>query len=116
MFFYFARHFEAGAIGSRLVAVQCDKCGCEYSFELARVGSGSAQAPYGIGTKRAARTAEERAQRDLGKRLEHDAELVPCPKCAWINEELVSRYRRGRYRGWTKFAASIFLLGTVRLL
>ncbi len=116
MLFYFARNFESSAVGSRLVAVQCEKCGCEYLFELARVGSGRAQAAYGIGVKRAARAANERAERDLAKRLEHDAELVPCPKCAWINEDLVSRYRRGRYRGWAKFAACIVILGTVTSL
>ena len=103
---------ESSAVGSRLVRVQCDKCGCEYFYELARVGSGQAHAPYAIGTRIAARRAEERAQRDLAKRLENDAELVPCPKCAWINAELVSRYRRGRYRGWATFAACTACLGT----
>ena len=38
---------------------------------------------------------------------------MPCPKCDWINEELASRYRRGRYRGWTNFAATIACLGSV---
>ena len=71
---------ESSAVGSRLVRVQCDKCGCEYFYELARVGSGQAHAPYAIGTRIALRRAEERAQRDLAKRLENDAELVPCPK------------------------------------
>ena len=69
-------------------------------------------APYGIGSKRAARTAEERARRDLQKRLEHDTELVPCPRCGWINDDLLSRYRLGRYRGWTMYAVWIALLGT----
>ena len=113
MILYFARHFKSGVVGARLIHVDCEKCGCQYFFELARVGSGSAQAPYGIGSKRTARAAEERAQRALAERLDQDAELVPCPRCDWINEELVSRYRRGRYQGWAKFAACIAVVGTI---
>ena len=85
MFIYYARRFKSAAVGTRLIEVQCEKCESQYFFELARVGSGTAEAPYGIGTKRTARAAEERAQRDLAERLEQDAELVPCPKCDWIN-------------------------------
>jgi ssDNA-binding Zn-finger/Zn-ribbon topoisomerase 1 len=95
MLFYFAQHFESATVGKRRVAVKCDKCGRDYVFELARVGSGRAQAPYGIGIRRAARAAEERAQRDVRRRLENDAELVPCPECDWISEELIARYRWG---------------------
>jgi hypothetical protein len=91
MFIYYARRYESTVVGKRLVPVACEKCRCEYFFELARVGSGVAQAPYGIATKRAARFAQERAERDLNYRLQNDAELVPCPKCGWINDDLISR-------------------------
>jgi hypothetical protein len=113
MILYYARKFESGVPGTRLIAVRCEKCRCEYFFKLARVGAGSAQAPYGIGTKRAARVADERARRDLEKRLERDTEIVPCPRCGWINDDMVSRYRLGRYRRWTMYAVWIALLGTI---
>ena len=88
MLFYYGRRYESSAVGSRLVRVHCDKCGCEYFFELARVGLGLAGAVCDWDSP-AARRADERARRDLAERLENDAELVPCPKCDWINEELV---------------------------
>ena len=111
--FYHGRHFHSASIGSRLVEVICERCGCEYLYELARVGSGSETAPYGIGSKAAARSADEQAKRDLNRRLADEAELVPCPKCQWINGDLVSGYRRGRYRRWSRFAAGLGIVGTV---
>src|SRR4051812_32296031 len=116
MVFYYGKRFDSASVGTRLVEVVCDQCGCAYFYELARVGRGSASAPYAIGSTGAARSATEQAQRDLGQRLEEEAELVPCPKCQWINDDLVLGYRRGRYRGWTKFAAGLGLVGTVASL
>jgi hypothetical protein len=113
MVIYYGKQFHSASIGARLVEVVCDKCGCEYQYELARVGSGAASAPYTIGSARAANSAAEQARGDLNRRLAEEAELVPCPKCHWINEELVSGYRRGRYRGWTKLAAGLGLVGTL---
>jgi hypothetical protein len=112
MLHYYAKHFKSSVVGKRLIAVRCDHCGCEYFYELARVGLGFATAHYGIGSRRAERAAEERARMDLSRLLEQDAELVPCPECQWINEELVSAYRRGRYRGWLKVAGGVALCGT----
>ena len=113
MILYYARKFESTIPSTRLVAVRCEKCRCEYFYKLARVGAGSAQAPYGIGSKRAARAAEAAARQDLAKRLKQDTELVPCPKCDWINEDVVARYRLGRYRRWTMFAMWTAILGTI---
>jgi hypothetical protein len=111
MLAYFGRNYHSTAIGVRLVEVSCDQCGARYFFELARIGSGAATAPYAIGTASAERSAKNRAQRDRDRRLEEEAELVPCPKCLWINEDLVARYRRGRYRGATKTATGIGFAG-----
>ena len=66
---YFSKHFDLQHVGDRLVQVHCDKCRCPYFYELARIGSGSATAPYGVGTTSAARSAEKQSQRDLRERL-----------------------------------------------
>jgi hypothetical protein len=113
MLFYYGREYKSALVGKRLIPVRCDRCGCEYYYELARVGSGNATAHYGIGSKRAERAAEERARLDLNRRLERDAELVPCPRCQWTNEELVERYRRNRYRGWWQAVAAVGSVGTI---
>ena len=116
MLLYYARKYTSATAGVRLVEVRCDRCGCVYFYELARVGSGSADAPYAIGGERAARKAEERAGRDLERRLAGEAELVPCPGCQWIDEDQVARYRRSRRRGWLKFAAIVGLGGPLASL
>ena len=115
-FFYHSRRHESSSVGLRMIEVACERCGHGYYYELARVGSGSASAPYGVGNRRAARIAEEDARKDLGRRLDREAELEPCPRCHWINAELVAGYRAGRFRRWGKFAAGLAGFGTVASL
>ena len=113
---YFGKRLESARAGLCLVGVECDECGCEYSYELARIGSGGATAPYGIGKAAAARSSQQQSQRDLRKRLAYEAELVPCPKCNWINEELVHGYRLGRFRWVGILALGVGMIGTVSSL
>jgi hypothetical protein len=108
---YYGRTYNSASIGATIVEVKCDRCGTPYCFELARVGSGAASAPYAIGSAGAAESAKDQARRDLGRRLAEESELVPCPKCLWINEDLVEGYRRGRFRAATKAAAGVALAG-----
>ncbi len=98
MHFYFAKHIKRAQPGGRLVRVVCAKCECEYFYHLTRVGVGHGEAPYYIGVGRATRAAEKQAQKDLERRLSREAELVPCPNCNWINDELIAGYRISRYQ------------------
>jgi hypothetical protein len=98
MFIYYGRRYIASSVGARLDEVACDQCGTKYFYELLRIGSGEGTAPYGIGKGGAERSANAGSKRDLGKRLDGEAELVPCPKCQWINNHLIEGYRRGMYR------------------
>jgi hypothetical protein len=109
--FYHGKRFDAAVAGARIVPVKCEKCGCEYFYELARVGEGAVTA-YLMAHAAAAESAQEKSQRDLNERLSHEAELVPCPKCNWINEELVHGYRRGRFRHAGALAFGIVVVGT----
>ena len=112
MLFYYGKTFESSQAGGRIVRVQCGRCGCEYFYELTRIGKGSGTAPYGIGAARAARTAQKKAQQSLERRLAGEAELVPCPKCNWISDELVDGFRRGRYRSFVAVAVIVGVCGT----
>lgn len=91
--FYAGKVFTATQGGSRLVPVSCEKCRTGFHYELTRMGTGKASAPYYIGQDSAARRAERAAERDLQRRLTRDAELVPCPRCNWVNADTVDRYR-----------------------
>jgi hypothetical protein len=96
--------------------VKCDKCGAEYAYELARVGLGRAAAPYGVALGSIRQGAQEQADQQLAERLRFEAELVPCPKCHWINEDLVRGYRLSRYRLLGPMAAGIAFFGSVASL
>lgn len=115
MVLYYGKHIEAAQVGGRVARVVCDRCGCEYFYELTRIGTGSETAPYGIGTAGATRRAKKQSRRDLQRRLAREAELVPCPKCHWINEHLVWGYRLGRYRHMAVVACAVGVCGTVGL-
>lgn len=112
MLFYFGRTFTESVSGNRLIELTCEHCSSVYYYFLARIGRGSATAPYAIGQKRAARRAGELARRDLEKRLLHESELVPCPKCQWINESLIQGFRQTYYRGWGSGAIVIASAGS----
>ncbi len=113
MFVYYGKQFKAESAGALVVGVDCERCACRYYYELARIGTGSGVAHYGIGTAGAQRSAASASERDLQKRLASEAELVPCPNCNWISDELVRGYRRTRFRPLTKFAVGTAFFGVV---
>jgi hypothetical protein len=112
MVLFWYKRVRAENFGETTVPVQCAKCGCEYFYELRRVGVGGETAPYMIGSGRATRSALDQSERDLNRRLISEAELVPCPSCNWINDDLVRGYRRGRYQRLTAIAFCISVFGT----
>lgn len=113
MIFYFQKKVESACAGTRVASVTCDKCNCQYFYELARIGAGSGVAPYGIGTESATGSAQERAQKELQQRMAVEAELVPCPECHWTNDHLIQGYRLGRYRRVGTLALGIAIVGSI---
>jgi len=79
----------------RLIAVTCDKCGCNYFFELNRKVEAHGYAI--ISSDNAEKAAHSLAKDKLNSLLNQDAELVPCPHCPWVNEQLLKAYRECRY-------------------
>lgn len=107
------REYHTSSVGSRTVSVKCVQCGCDYFYTLVRVGYGTAGVYFGLRKAAATRTAEARARIDQERRLGDEAEVVPCPRCGWINEELVARFLRGRCRGLGGMAFRAAVLGIV---
>lgn len=113
MVIHWEKNIVSERIGGRIARVECSHCGCEYFYELTRVGVGSATAYYGIGVAGASASAESQSKRNLGERLADEAELVPCPKCNWINDKLVAGFRRSQYRRLGILAAYVGFFGTI---
>lgn len=109
---------RASNTGTRLVEVRCEKCDGTYFYELTREGSGTECSAYFLFEDWARDTAATKAKSDAERRLASEAELVPCPHCNWINEELIEGYRRSCYRGWIEQSiwAAIIVIGFCVLL
>jgi hypothetical protein len=107
---YIGKEMTATLAGRRIVPVTCQKCATSFHYELTRLGIGKGSAPYFLGQKAATNHATAGAERELGNRLEREAELVPCPKCHWVNQELIDRYRGRQYRG-AKLLIVIIMVG-----
>jgi hypothetical protein len=104
MLIFGGKLFTATAAGQRLETVVCEKCSTKYHYIITRLATGKGSAPYMVGQQAANERAVAASRSNLEKRLGREAEMVPCPKCHWVNEDLVRRYRRTLYRWMGKFA------------
>jgi len=108
--FIYTKHTASGEF-SRMIEVKCEKCGCVYYYQLKRQGTGTDTSAYLLFEDWACETAKARAAQDGQNRLESEADLVPCPQCNWINEELVQGCKNSQFRGWTRKACWIAVIG-----
>lgn len=113
MVLYFGQSVTASSSGSTIAGVTCDKCQSDYYYEMTRIGTSSGHSPYGIALSSIEETVKERSRDELVSRLHAEAELVPCPNCHWINDELVRGFRLGRYRGLGLAAVLVAIVGVV---
>jgi len=102
----------ASATGSRLKAVVCEKCQTQYWYLLSRLGTGQTSSFLFVGNGAFLR-AQKAAERDVAKRLDREVELVPCPRCHWVNQKLVSLAGRRKYRGAVVLAIVLLALGGI---
>ncbi len=112
MVFNLSTRYTTEQVGELLFQVECDRCKCEYYYVLSRIGVGQDVDFGGSGSSSARRTAENRSSNDLAQRLLTEAELVPCPKCHWINDEMIEGYRRSKFRWIGSCGFSIACIGT----
>lgn len=81
------------ATGRKLKPVRCENCGHQYVYMLKRQASGGASALEGreLGAEDKARTM---AQSILDRKMKGAVDLVPCPKCGWVQERMIPVARR----------------------
>jgi hypothetical protein len=116
MFLYWDKSFSSASVGARLIRVECDQCHSEYFYQLARISTARTTAPYGEGVRRAQESAGNQSERKLHERLAGEAELVPCPNCNWINNDLVEGYRKGQYCYFSGLAIVVAAVGSASSL
>lgn len=98
MALYAGKTFVSTFSGKLLKQVLCDRCHCEYRYELCRVAEGKAESPYYLFQKRVREHAERQAAQGLLTMLKEDVELVPCPRCGHIPQDMAACIRAKLYR------------------
>ncbi len=104
--------YEATQAAETVDKVRCEKCDCVYYYQKRRLGVGRSVRLYGFIGK-SNNSANQQANDEVARRLETESDPVPCPKCHWINEQLVDGYRRTRYRSLTSWGIWLFSFGTL---
>ena len=105
--------------GGRLVPVVCDQCRTNFFYQLNREGTGKGSAVMFVGQQGAYDRSQRAAQSNLQKRLASEVELVPCPKCHWVNETAIAQYRKQMYRDAPRlivFVAVVAFVGSTLAL
>lgn len=104
--------YVAAQIAPVVRQVHCEKCGCDYAYEMIRRGTGVTSTVYELFPQRQSKAAVARAAKSLQRQLEQDHDPVGCPDCGWIQRAMVADLRRRAY-GWMMkpaLAISLFLL------
>ncbi len=97
--FYFQNEFSSVAVARRLHLNVCQRCGSEFAYEVFRIGQGSGTSVYGLNNDGAEDRAHRRALANAFSLAEKSPEVVPCPKCDHIAEEMVDEWGRGTMGG-----------------
>ncbi len=114
--FFWHRHTVALS-GRAARPITCEECGTAYPYEMERAGVGHGWSLYAIGVDGAERRAGERARGRLAEKLGREQDVVPCPKCGWIQSGMVPVAKRDHLR-WLDTAGwlVVFLAMTVGFL
>src|SRR5437016_12279977 len=120
MLYYFSKTFTSTLSGSVVKQVTCYKCRGQFFYQLARIASATASAPYAIGQAAALARAQKGAAKKLERMLRNDSELVPCPHCGHMQEFMLRHQRSRMYRGvflltWLVPVVGLPLAGAVAL-
>lgn len=104
--------YDAARVAPVVRQVHCEKCGCDYSYEMIRRGTGATSTAYGLFAKTRATAAVAEAAKSLQQQLVQDHDPVGCPDCGWLQSTMVADLRRRAYRWMMKsaWAISIVLL------
>ena len=104
MFVLHYEEFSAASVGRTVKTVSCEKCSCDYQYEMTRRGTGVVTTAYGIGRKIARDQAARSAAAQLNDLLARSHDPVPCPDCGWIQSYMVASVRHRAYRRLSKIA------------
>jgi len=110
MIWYVGRRYTTRLTGSIRKSVSCEKCSSAYSYLATRQAVGQGTSPYMLDNAGAANRARDAAQRRLQDRLRDAVNIVPCPRCGWVQASMATEARRRRLR-WMLFTGIVMPIG-----
>jgi hypothetical protein len=101
--------------------VQCEKCSDVYFYHVLRQGSGHGFSPIGLNNQAALANAVTSAAVNLQHNLMTAVEPVPCPRCGWLQADMVFLVRSRKYAWMTvpihvialAFAIALLILASI---
>jgi hypothetical protein len=100
--------FNAACSASSHKVVKCEQCGKEYVYQVWRHGQGEAFNALFLDEEAAKRLAAQRANHELQTALREAIEIVPCPGCGWIQDNMKSLAQQRHLRR-VKIAGAVVL-------
>ncbi len=97
--------------GSVAKVVRCEQCTVEYVYQVRRRSQGGSVGFLVADHEAAARSAAG----NLKTLLSCACEPVPCPKCGWLQRDMVRQARQLKYRGLLTAGVVLFLAGCILL-
>lgn len=108
MFFYFWTDVTASAEGQAVRQVDCVNCRMRYQYPISKGVDRYAHVPFMLGVGRAKRKAKKQAEAALAHHLYEYPHPVPCPKCYYIQPDMVPALAE-KTHSMTRVIAKIFL-------
>ena len=111
-----AKTIRCSISGNRVIETECEKCAHRFSYEILRTAKGAASSLYGMFPVQTAARAQRYAVQKLTKALASNLDLVPCPKCDWVNHSAIVNFRKQKYCNIKFFAIGAAIMGSLILL
>ncbi len=102
--------FEATDSAGILKDVRCEQCQAGYVYWMTRSATGRSTSILFIDMKVAQERAAVRAAESLQRKLEKGCEVVPCPACGWIQEQMIAKARRDYWPWWPNVRSALYVL------
>lgn len=102
--------FEARETAGVQKDVRCEKCQAEYVYWMTRSATGRSSSLLFINMDGARERAEVRAAESLQRKLSEGCDVVPCPACGWVQEQMILKARRDYWPWMPKVKTALYIL------
>jgi hypothetical protein len=98
------RTYTSTAAQRAIKRVACEKCGCQFAYQMIRCYSHSGHSVYGLDNQGARQRAVGGAAQKVASAITHHEDPVACPQCGWFQQSMVTKNLR-RTWSWTPWGS-----------